>query len=70
MNNKQMKKHGIVEVFLPIIDDFPNYEVSNYGNVRNFKSGGILKLGKNKLDIFVWIYNITVRNRHKECIGL
>ncbi len=48
MNSEQMKKIGIVEVFLPI-DDFPSYEVSNYGNVRNIKSGRILKPGKNKL---------------------
>ena len=42
MNSEQMKQLGIKEVFLPI-DDFPNYEVSNYGNVRNSKTGKNLK---------------------------
>jgi hypothetical protein len=41
MNSEQMKTLGIIEVFLPI-DDFPNYEVSNYGNVRNKLTGKLL----------------------------
>lgn len=48
MNSEQMKKLGINEVFLPI-DGFHNYEVSNYGNIRNSKTGRILKPGTNKL---------------------
>ena len=47
MNSEQMKALGIKEVFLPI-DEFPNYEVSNYGNVRNRKTGKNLK---NNVDI-------------------
>jgi hypothetical protein len=31
MNSQQMKNLGIIEVYLPI-DDFRNYEISNYGN--------------------------------------
>lgn len=42
MNSEQMKQLGIKEVFLPI-DRFHNYEVSNYGNVRNKLTGTILK---------------------------
>lgn len=41
MNINQMKKLGIAEVYLPI-DEFPNYEVSNYGNVINIKFDRIL----------------------------
>ncbi len=47
MNSEQMKNLGIIEVFLPI-DDFPNYEVSNYGNVRNSINNRILKPIVNK----------------------
>lgn len=36
MNSEQMKLLGIIEIYLPI-DGFPNYEVSNYGSVRNIK---------------------------------
>jgi hypothetical protein len=42
MNFEQMKNIGIKEAYLPI-DDFHNYEISNYGNVRNKKTGKILK---------------------------
>jgi hypothetical protein len=38
MNSKQIKQLGIKEIYLPI-DGFHNYEVSNYGNVRNSKTG-------------------------------
>lgn len=38
MNSKQMKQLGINEIYLPI-DGFYNYEVSNYGNVRNRLTG-------------------------------
>ena len=38
MNCEQMKALGINEIFLPI-DGFESYEISNYGNVRNSKSG-------------------------------
>jgi hypothetical protein len=41
MNSEQMKNLGIVEVYMPI-DEFTNYEVSNYGNVRNIKLGRML----------------------------
>ena len=36
------EKLGIIEVYLPI-DGFDNYEVSNYGNVRNKTTNKILK---------------------------
>ena len=56
MNSEQMKNLGIAEVYLPI-DDFPNYEISNYGNVRNVKSGQILKACKNCQGYYyVWLY--------------
>ncbi len=42
MNSKTMQKIGIVEAYMPI-DDFPNYEVSNYGNVRNKTTAKVLK---------------------------
>ncbi len=42
MNSKTMQKIGIREFYLQI-DDFPNYEVSNYGNVRNKKTNRVLK---------------------------
>ncbi len=35
MNTEQMKKIGIVEVYMPI-DGFQNYEVSNYGRVKSY----------------------------------
>jgi hypothetical protein len=44
MNSRKMQKIGIVEAYMPI-DDFPNYEVSNYGNVRNKKTNKVLKPG-------------------------
>jgi hypothetical protein len=47
MNCEQMKQLGINEVFLPI-DGFQNYEVSNYGNVRNRINNRILKPIVNK----------------------
>jgi hypothetical protein len=37
-----MQKIGIKEIYLPI-DDYTNYEVSNYGNVKNKKTGRILR---------------------------
>ena len=41
------------------INGFPNYEVSTYGNVRNVKSGRILKPFKNKQESYlrVRLYN-------------
>ena len=36
------KELNIQEIFLPL-DNYPNYEVSNYGNVRNKKTNKILK---------------------------
>jgi hypothetical protein len=38
----KMQKIGIKEIYMPI-DDFPTYEVSNYGNVKNKTTGRILK---------------------------
>jgi hypothetical protein len=38
----KMQKIGIKETYLPI-DDYSNYEVSNYGRVKNRKTGRILK---------------------------
>lgn len=55
MNSEQMKKLGIVEVFLPI-DHFPNGEISNYGNVENSKTGRILRAGKNKFGYLVTVF--------------
>ena len=40
----KMQKIGIKEMYLPI-DDYSNYEVSNYGQVRNRATGRILKPG-------------------------
>ena len=36
------KRLNIIEAFVPLID-FPNYAVSNYGNVKNRKTNRILK---------------------------
>ncbi len=47
MNSKQMKKVGFIEVYMPI-NDFQNYEVCNYGNVRNKLTGHVLKHGIDK----------------------
>ena len=38
----KMQKIGIKEIYMPI-DDYSNYEVSNFGNVKNRKTGKILK---------------------------
>ena len=38
----KMQKMGIKEIYMPI-DDYSNYEVSNYGQVKNRKTGRILK---------------------------
>jgi hypothetical protein len=64
MNSEQMKKIGIIEVYMPI-DEFPNYEVSNYGNVRNKKTG---KMFKPSIDrggyYFVGLYNNDKKRVH------
>lgn len=68
MNSEQMKNLGIVEVYLPI-DDFPNYEVSNYGNVKNVKSGQILKACKNCNGFYyVWLYRNAGEERKTKVI--
>ena len=41
-----------------IIKDFPNYEVSNFGNIRNIKTGKILKPGINGRGY----YTVSLRN--------
>jgi hypothetical protein len=38
----KMQKMGIHEIYMPF-NDYPNYEVSNYGRVRNRKTSRILK---------------------------
>ena len=38
------RKLGIIEAFVPLIE-YPNYAVSNYGNIKNRKTGRILKPG-------------------------
>ena len=43
----KMQQIGIKEIYMPI-DDFPTYEVSNYGNVKNKKTGRILRPGLRK----------------------
>ena len=43
------------------IDSFPNYEVSNYGNVRNIKTQKVLKPQKSNHNGVVY-YNITLFN--------
>ena len=40
------KQYGIEDEYWRIIKDFPNYSVSTFGNVRNDKTGRILKPGK------------------------
>ena len=39
-------KLNIIEAFVPLIE-YPNYAVSNYGNVKNIKTNRILKPGIN-----------------------
>lgn len=39
-----MKNIGIIEAYMPI-DGYKNYEVSNYGNVKNKTTGRVLKPG-------------------------
>jgi hypothetical protein len=56
MNSEQMKTLGIIEVFLPI-DDFPNYEVSNYGNVRNRLNNKLLNKHLSGLYYAVELFN-------------
>ena len=38
------------------IADYPNYEISSFGNVRNVETGRILKLTKDKGYYRVWLY--------------
>jgi hypothetical protein len=57
MNSEPMKQFGINEVFLPI-DGFNNYEVSNYGNVRNKSTGRILKV----IESNTGYYNVSLCN--------
>jgi hypothetical protein len=47
MNSQQMKKIGIFEAYMPI-DGYKNYEVSNFGNVKNKSTGRVLKPGINR----------------------
>jgi hypothetical protein len=42
----KMQQIGIKETYLPI-DDYPTYEVSNFGNIKNKKTGKILSPGLN-----------------------
>ncbi len=42
------RKVGIIEVFIPLIE-YPNYAVSNYGNVKNRKTDRILKPNINNM---------------------
>lgn len=53
-----MKKLGINEIFLPI-NGFENYEVSNYGNVRNAKTSKVLKTGRSNGYCFVNLCHIV-----------
>ncbi len=60
MNSKQMKALGINEVFLTI-DGFESNEVSNYGNVRNSKTGVHKSLRKmNKVIILLTCIMISM----------
>jgi hypothetical protein len=61
MNGEQMKKIGIIEVFMPI-DDFTNYEVSNYGNVRNKMTGRILSSSPRKNSRGYYSVNLSDNN--------
>lgn len=45
------------------INDFPNYEISNLGNVRNKKSGRILK---NKLNNYGYHYITLSKNNNQK----
>jgi hypothetical protein len=53
---QKMQQIGIKEMYLSI-DDYPTYEVSNYGNVKNKTTGRILKLGIIKGYQFVNLYD-------------
>ena len=60
------RKLGINEYYCPLID-YPNYTVSNYGNVQNKKTNRILKPSKNNrgyLNVILYNDNKT----HHKCI--
>ena len=46
------KRLNIIEAFVPLIE-YPNYAVSNYGNVKNRITGRILKPGKDSGGYFI-----------------
>lgn len=48
------------EVFVPV-RDYPKYEISNHGNVRNVKTGKILKQAINKKSGY---HTLTIRNEN------
>lgn len=59
------RKLGINEYYCPLID-YPNYAVSNYGNVKNIKTDRILKprFDKNGY-LVIHLYNNTVEKTIK-----
>ncbi len=59
MNCELMAKMGYFEMFITIIE-YPDYEVSNYGNVRNKKTGKILKPS-----IVYGYYRVGLMNNNK-----
>ena len=44
------RKLGIIEAFVPLIE-YPNYAVSNYGNVKNRNTNKILNIKIRKFNI-------------------
>ena len=56
----------VAEVFR-MIDEFPNYDISNFGLVRNRKTGRLMKTGDNGSGyLIVWLYK--KKKRHVKTI--
>lgn len=52
-----------IEIWRTIVD-YPNYEVSSFGNVRNVTTGRILKLGKNTHGYYDVILSNAGKRKH------
>ncbi len=65
MNCELMAKMGIPEMFILHLE-FPNYEISNYGNIRNKQTGRILKPKIDKYGYYVvGLYGINNKRYDK-----